>query len=599
MKDNRLFSALLLLQRHGALTRRELASRLEVSERTAQRDMEMLSAAGVPVFALPDCGGGWQLDEAWRAQTPELGETELRALLSPGRRMIDGNGSTLADAGAACASRRSQPISRAEKAAVLRERLYVDRTNWRGTRENLAMLPIVQDALLRDRKLNIQYWRAGHECVERTVDPLGLVVKGSAWYLVASTPDGLRTYRVSRIETATALDIPADRPPGFDLAAHWRSSTQQFQAGWPRYYATLRLERRAANWMKMWRAVAAAPDGGGRDEGGWTTLRVEFDHEEQACFVVLGLGARAEVIEPASLRERVALDTAAGMSTSIEDMDGNSFAPVGFDELFRELEAQRRSVAKKLESERRAAQELEIAKQVQARLFPQSLPPLESLDYAGVCIQAREVGGDYYDFLDLGQERLGLVIGDISGKGIAAALLMANLQANLRSQCAIASDQPQRLLRSVNRLFYENTSDSAYATLFFAVYDDRVRRLRYANCGHLPALILHSDGTIERLDSTCTVLGLFKEWDCELGERRFSAGDTLALYTDGVTESFSDEGEEFGEERIVEALRRHRDLSSQALLAAVVEGIRRFSPHEQHDDITLIVARCRESSPPG
>src|SRR5213594_5008174 len=127
---------------------------------------------------------------------------------------------------------------------------------------------------------------------------------------------------------------------------------------------------------------------------------------------------------------------------------------MSFDHVSREIEAQRRAIAEKLESERRAAQELEIAKQVQARLFPQTLPPLKTLEYAGLCIQARKVGGDYYDFLDLGQERLGFVIGDISGKGIAAALLMANLQANLRSQCATAFDQPERLLRSVNQLFY-------------------------------------------------------------------------------------------------------------------------------------------------
>src|SRR6202011_4361677 len=144
----------------------------------------------------------------------------------------------------------------------------------------------------------------------------------------------------------------------------------------------------------------------------------------------------------------------------------------------------------KQETEQRAAQELEIAKQVQARLFPQTLPAMKTLDYAGVCVQARQVGGDYYDFLDLGRDRLGLVIGDIAGKGIAAALLMANLQANLRSQCAIALDQPQRFLRSVNQLFYENTNDSAYATLFFAEYDDKTQHLRYANCGHLCALLL-------------------------------------------------------------------------------------------------------------
>ena len=283
-----------------------------------------------------------------------------------------------------------------------------------------------------------------------------------------------------------------------------------------------------------------------------------------------------------------------GIFTRFEDLDGNSFGLAGRDEVSQQIEAQRRAVAGKLEAERRADQELEIAKQVQARLFPQTLPPLRTLDYAGVCLQAREVGGDYYDFLDLGRQRFGLVIGDISGKGIAAALLMAHLQANLRSQSAIAWDQPQRLLRSVNQLFYENSTDNAYATLFFGEYDDKARRLRYANCGHLSALLLRRDNTLERLDSTSTVLGLFSEWDCSIAEREIFSGDTLALYTDGVTESFNNNGDEFGEQRLIEALRRNRDLSSEALLASIVEDIRHFNPHEQHDDITLIVARCRE-----
>ena len=282
-----------------------------------------------------------------------------------------------------------------------------------------------------------------------------------------------------------------------------------------------------------------------------------------------------------------------GVFTRFEDIDRNSFSLVSFDEVSQALDAQRRVHAEKLESERRSAQELEIAKQVQARLFPQTLPPITSLEYAGICIQARQVGGDYYDFIDLGPERLGLVIGDIVGKGIAAALLMANLQANLRSQCAIALDQPQRLLRAVNQLFYENTTDGAYATLFFGEYDDGARRLRYSNCGHLCALLLRSDGTVDRLDSTSTVLGLFKEWDCFIGERKLFAGDTLALYTDGVTESFNDAEEEYGEDRLIEALRKHRELSSQTLLEAIVDDVRQFSPHVQHDDITLIVAKCR------
>jgi len=281
-----------------------------------------------------------------------------------------------------------------------------------------------------------------------------------------------------------------------------------------------------------------------------------------------------------------------GSLTSFMDPDGNTFTLLGFDEISREIEQQRLQAARKAESERRAAQEIEIAKEVQARLFPQTLPGLETLDYSGVCMQAREVGGDYYDFLDLGRRHLGLVIGDISGKGIAAALLMANLQANLRSQSAIALDQPERFLQSVNRLFYENTTDSAYATLFFAEYDDRERRLRYANCGHLAALLMRGDGAIERLHSTCTVVGLFKEWRCDVRECQLFPGDILALYTDGITESFDERGEEFGEQRLIESLRRHREMSSEQLLEAVVDEAQQFSPGERHDDVTLIVAKC-------
>jgi len=283
-----------------------------------------------------------------------------------------------------------------------------------------------------------------------------------------------------------------------------------------------------------------------------------------------------------------------GVFTRFKDVDGNTFELVGFDEVNREIEAQRRRIVEKVEAERRAAQELEIAKQVQARLFPQRLPLMETIEYAGACIQARQVGGDYHDFLDLGRGRFGLVIADISGKGIAAALLMANLQANLRSQCAIALDEPARLLRSVNRLFYENTDESAYATLFFAEYDDQAKRLCYANCGHLAPLLLRRDSTVERLDSTCTVVGLFREWDCSIAECRLFSGDTLVLYTDGVTETFNEAGEEFGEGRLIEGLRRYRELPPQAMIAAIVDEVQRFSPQEQHDDITLIVAKCRD-----
>jgi len=220
-----------------------------------------------------------------------------------------------------------------------------------------------------------------------------------------------------------------------------------------------------------------------------------------------------------------------GIFARFEDIDRNSFSLVSFDEETQAVEAHRRALAEKLEAERRAAQELEIATQVQARLFPQASPFSRTLDYAGCCIQARQVGGDYYDFLSLGQDRLGLVLADISGKGIAAALLMANLQANLRSQCAIALDQPERFLESANKLFHQNTGDSSYATLFFAEYDGVSRRLRYANCGHLAVLLVRRDDTLERLESTCSVMGLFANWSCAIQELDRGPGDTLVLYT--------------------------------------------------------------------
>jgi serine phosphatase RsbU (regulator of sigma subunit) len=281
-----------------------------------------------------------------------------------------------------------------------------------------------------------------------------------------------------------------------------------------------------------------------------------------------------------------------GVITHFKDLDGNSFALVSFDEETRAVEEQRRAAAAKAEAERRNAQEMEIAREVQARLFPQTLPVVEHLDYCGTCLQARQVGGDYYDFLDLGRGRLGLVVGDISGKGIAAALLMANLQANIRGQCATPWEQPGRFLQTVNRLFYENSTESAYTTLFFGEYDANQRHIRYANCGHLCALLLRQEGAVEKLRSTSTVLGLFKDWDCFTDECPMACGDTLALYTDGITEAFNEAGEEFGEQRLIESLWRHGDKAAHALVAAIMEDVRQFSPHEQHDDMTLIAAKC-------
>jgi sigma-B regulation protein RsbU (phosphoserine phosphatase) len=250
-------------------------------------------------------------------------------------------------------------------------------------------------------------------------------------------------------------------------------------------------------------------------------------------------------------------------------------------------------MAATMEGERRTAQEMQIARQVQSRLLPQQAPSLATLECAGKCIQTRAVGGDYYDFLDLGSGRIGLVLADISGKGMSAALLMANLQANLRGQYALALEDIPRLMRSVNRLFYKNTENNHYATTFFAVYDDETRRLRYVNCGHNPPFLARANGSVERLTATATVLGLFEEWDCSVVELELAAGDVLVIYTDGISEASPNEEDEFGEERLIEAARSHRNCSADEVLEAILSQVQEFSQGEQADDMTLIVARGR------
>ena len=313
MRADRLLSTLLLLQAHGKLTVRQLAKRLEVSHRTAYRDLEALSAAGVPVLALRGSRGGWQLDESWRTQVPGLDDAELRAFLMAQPRVVG-------DAPLAAAAERAldklmaaMPVPLRARAAFIRERLYVDTAGWRGVSENLTFLPVVQDAVSRDRKLFLEYRKPNREITERTVDPLGLVAKGMSWYLVANTAEGFRTFRVSRIEKATLLETPVERPTDFDLAAHWKSSAEKLRENRPRYAATVRMERRLADDFIQWRGARIIPSDAA-DAEDWITLRVEFDDEDQASFVMLGMATRAEVLEPAVLRERLAAGAEAALA---------------------------------------------------------------------------------------------------------------------------------------------------------------------------------------------------------------------------------------------------------------------------------------------
>ncbi len=241
--------------------------------------------------------------------------------------------------------------------------------------------------------------------------------------------------------------------------------------------------------------------------------------------------------------------------------------------------------------QRPSCDEMDLAREVQKRLLPRKAPGLQTLEYACCYLPARGIGGDYYDFIHLGLGRVAFALGDIAGSGVPAALMMASLRAILRIQSATLTNDLPRLLRSVNRLFCDCTEMNRFASLFLGEYHDRGRTLRYANCGHNPPMLIRSDFTVERLEATATVVGAFSDWDCTTREVALARGDTLAFYTDGVTEAMNESGEEFGEGRLLEVLKMHHELRLPVLVSETAEAVRRFSGRPLEDDLTLVVAR--------
>jgi CheY-like chemotaxis protein len=247
----------------------------------------------------------------------------------------------------------------------------------------------------------------------------------------------------------------------------------------------------------------------------------------------------------------------------------------------------------KLDLSQLDGQPLMRARAVQGGLLPQEKPPLQTLDYAGDCIQARMIGGDYFDFLDMGPGEVGFVLADVAGKGIAAALLMASLQGSLHSLYGTGSNDIPQLLSSVNRNFYKHTAKDRYATFFFGLYSDATRTLHYVNCGHNPPVLLRKGGAVDRLVATATVLGLFLDWECSVAETHLETGDILSIFTDGITETTGYGGEEFGEARLLEVLHKSRDLEAASILRNVENAAQHFRLGEQEDDLTLVIARAR------
>lgn len=317
MRADRLLSILLLLQSKGRMTANSLATRLEVSERTILRDMDALSGAGVPVIAERGARGGWRLMDGYQTKLTGLTSAEIQTLfLGRPPKVLADLGLTDAAEAAWIKLQAALPVEVRAKAEFVRQRILIDPRGWRDAGDSITPLPVVLDSLWRQRRLKFVYERSSEPGYERVVDPLGLVARGSAWYLIAAKHTDIRTYRVSRIRDATVLEDPSNRPPEFDLATHWEKSSTAFRDQLPAHHATYLVDPSIMNWIRWYRGsrMQAEPTDGGR-----IRVRVRFDAQHEAVMFALSFGTHAELIEPPELREQIAaaaVATAALYSTA-------------------------------------------------------------------------------------------------------------------------------------------------------------------------------------------------------------------------------------------------------------------------------------------
>ena len=298
MRADRLLSILLQLQLHGRLTSGELAKRLEVSMRTIHRDMEALGAAGVPVVAVRGVGGGWSLMNGYRTNLTGLSDPEVQSLFvtKPARLLADLHLEKASDAALVKLLTVLPAVAR-HNAELARQRIYIDVSGWNRSSEQVPHLPLLQNAVWRDRKVRMLY--GDDHASERLLDPLGLVAKGSVWYLVAQIDGSIRSYRVSRVKEATMLDETFARPASFDLARFWEESSTRFKDRLPRFTVVIRAATPAVDWLRTMIRFGAI------DEVIGDRVSMHFDAEEVATTVLLGMGDQIEVLEPQSLREAI------------------------------------------------------------------------------------------------------------------------------------------------------------------------------------------------------------------------------------------------------------------------------------------------------
>jgi len=301
MRAQRLLSILLHLQVNRRMTARDLANKLEVSERTILRDMDALSGAGVPVIAERGVGGGWSLIEEYQTKLTGLTPAEIQSLFlaRPPQLMAD-LGLKQAQDGAWIKLQASLPAGVRQHARFVQERVLIDARGWRDASESASSLPVLLDGLWQAKQVRFLYENALCEAAQRTVDPLGLVARGSTWYLIAVRDTELRTYRVSRIKEPEILDIPARRPPDFDLAEYWKRSAAEFREKLPQYRATFLAKPSVMRWVRYrgWRLESE------EQEGSLVRIQVRFDAEEEALQFALSLGPDVEVLQPIPLRDK-------------------------------------------------------------------------------------------------------------------------------------------------------------------------------------------------------------------------------------------------------------------------------------------------------
>lgn len=303
MRADRLISILLLLQNNGRMTAKDLAGKLEVSARTIHRDMEALSAAGIPVVAERGTSGGWSLTEGYRTSLTGMKSEEMQSLLlAQPSRIIADLGMRGVFENAVQKLLAAFPSAFRQDAETVRQRIHIDGAGWHQSSERFPLLSVVQEAIWEEKQLHMLYPR-GEETVERVVEPLGLVAKSGIWYLVATAEGELRTYRISRLQSARMLDSPFDRPEPFDLAEYWEKSTEQFKASLPRFSAKIKIREKEAERLAKQRYVRFLETYPAKE--GFIEADVEFHTIQSACEILLGYGRSVEVVSPAELRKEI------------------------------------------------------------------------------------------------------------------------------------------------------------------------------------------------------------------------------------------------------------------------------------------------------